>query len=208
MTSQRVCVCAHHAVLPGVHPRHGGALGAVAVAEAAAPHHQLVQGVVILLQHVVAPVQKVVAQRVELREVDAQVGDAQQLCGGGGGGGALIIITSQYITSHYITSHYITFSRRFSGSVGGELYLWSIWNFISQHNEFLMTSKEVRLSILSPRNAHRTIKVLKWFFKGFVVLQRTITHLLKNHFSLKNPGIKGSLWNQKWCLKNHVLKVL
>jgi len=51
----------------------------VSVAEAAAADHQLVQGVVVLLQHDRAAVQQVVPQRVQLGEVDAQVGDAQQL---------------------------------------------------------------------------------------------------------------------------------
>lgn len=52
----------------------------MAVAEAAASDHQLVDGVVVLLQHVEAPVQQVVSQSVELGEVDAQVGDSQKLC--------------------------------------------------------------------------------------------------------------------------------
>lgn len=73
----------HHAALPGVDPRHRSALGGVSVAEAAPSDHQLVDGVVILLQDVEAPVQQVVSQRVELGEVDAQIGDTQQFCGEG-----------------------------------------------------------------------------------------------------------------------------
>jgi hypothetical protein len=72
-----------HAVLPGVHAGHGGALGGVSVAEAAASDHQLVQGVVVLLQHVGPAVQQVVPQRVQLGQVDPQVGDAQELWEGG-----------------------------------------------------------------------------------------------------------------------------
>lgn len=52
----------------------------MAVAKAAASDHQLVDGVVVLLQHVEAPIQQVVPQSVELGEVDAQVGDSQKLC--------------------------------------------------------------------------------------------------------------------------------
>lgn len=73
----------HHATLPGIDPRHRSALGGVSVAEAAPSDHQLVDGVVILLQDVEAPVQQVVSQSVELGEVDAQVGDTQQFCGEG-----------------------------------------------------------------------------------------------------------------------------
>lgn len=51
----------------------------MSVAEAAAPHHQLIQGVVVLLQNVRAPVQQVISQGVQLGEVDPQVGDPQQL---------------------------------------------------------------------------------------------------------------------------------
>lgn len=54
----------------------------MSVTEAAPPDHQLVDGVVIFLQDVGAPVQQVVAQRVQLGEVDTQVGDAQKFCGG------------------------------------------------------------------------------------------------------------------------------
>lgn len=53
----------------------------MAVAEAAASHHQLVHGVVVFLQHVGTPVQQVVPQGVQLDESDAQVGDPEKICG-------------------------------------------------------------------------------------------------------------------------------
>ena len=71
---------AHHAVVPGVDPWHGGALWGVSVAEAAPSDRQLVEGIVIFLQDVEAPVQQVVSQSVQLGEVDTQVGDTQEFC--------------------------------------------------------------------------------------------------------------------------------
>lgn len=63
-------------------------LGGVAVAEAAPAQHQLVHGVVVLVQHLLPRVQQVVPQRVQLGEVHPQVGDAQQVCAGQAAGSA------------------------------------------------------------------------------------------------------------------------
>ena len=53
----------------------------MSVTEAASSHHQLKDGVVVLLQDIGASVQEVVSKSVELSEVNTQVGDSQQLCG-------------------------------------------------------------------------------------------------------------------------------
>ena len=69
-----------HAVLPGVHAGHGGALGGVSVAEAAASDHQLVQGVVVLVLGVPPPAaQQGVAQREQTGEVNPDVRQGDQL---------------------------------------------------------------------------------------------------------------------------------
>ena len=73
---------AHHAVLPGVHPWHWGALWGVSVTKAAPSDHQLIEGVVIFLQDIEASVQQVVSQSVKLGKVDTQVGNTQKFCKG------------------------------------------------------------------------------------------------------------------------------
>ena len=70
----------HHALGSYRGPVHGGALGGVAVAEAVAADDHVVEGVVVLLRHLVAGVEQVVAQRVELDELHPQVGDLQHVC--------------------------------------------------------------------------------------------------------------------------------
>lgn len=57
-----------------------GALGGVAVAEAVAADDHVVEGVVVLLRHLVAGVEQVVAQRVELDEIHPEVSDLQHVC--------------------------------------------------------------------------------------------------------------------------------
>ena len=57
-----------------------GAVGRVSIAEAAAPHQQLVQGVIILLQHLWPLVQQAVPQRVQPAEIHPQIAHLQQLC--------------------------------------------------------------------------------------------------------------------------------
>lgn len=89
----------------------------MAVAEAAAAHHQLIQGIVILLQDVRPPVQKVVPQCVQLGEVNSQVGDPEQLWDFGTGrerrmgGWARVAMVQQFClmntTIHETTSPWI-----------------------------------------------------------------------------------------------------
>ena len=55
------------------------ALVGVAVTQAAAAHHHLVKRVVVLLLDLIARVQQVVAERVQLGEVYAQIGDLEQV---------------------------------------------------------------------------------------------------------------------------------
>jgi len=71
---------------------------------------------------------------------------------------------------------------------------------------------------------HRTIQVFKWFFKrlcgstknhhrlnNILFVWDTFIGSLKNSLRKcfwKNPGLKGSLWNQKWGLKETFFKVL
>ena len=57
------------------------ASGGMTVARAGPADDHVVDGVVILLVDLRSGVQQVVAQSVQLREVDAQVGHTQQLCG-------------------------------------------------------------------------------------------------------------------------------
>ncbi len=71
----------HHAcgvrVVASVLDRH--ALVGVAIAQAAASHHHLVQSVVVLLADLVSRVEQIVAERVQLGEVNTQVGDSEQV---------------------------------------------------------------------------------------------------------------------------------
>jgi len=49
---------------------------------------------------------------------------------------------------------------------------------------------------------HRKIKVLKWFFKRFFeTALKVLSITLEGNGSLKNPCLKGSLRDHKWCLK-------
>ena len=57
----------------------GLALGGVAIAEAVATDDHVIDGVVVFLCHLVAGIEQVVAQRVELGEVYPQVCDLQQV---------------------------------------------------------------------------------------------------------------------------------
>lgn len=68
-----------HALSSGGRSVDGGALGGVAVAEAVAADDHVVQRVVVLLGDLLAVVEQVVAQRVELEELDAEVGDLQHV---------------------------------------------------------------------------------------------------------------------------------
>lgn len=58
----------------------GGALGGVAVAEAVPADDHVIEGVVVLLRHLVTGVEQVVAQRVELDELHPDVSDLQHVC--------------------------------------------------------------------------------------------------------------------------------
>lgn len=70
----------YHALGSGGGSIDRGALGGVAVAEAVAADDHVVEGVVVLLRHLVARVEQVVAQRVELDELHPEVGDLQHVC--------------------------------------------------------------------------------------------------------------------------------
>lgn len=69
----------YHALGSGRRSIDGGALGGVAVAEAVAADDHVVQGVVVFLPNLVAVVEQVVAQRVELEELYPEVGDLQHV---------------------------------------------------------------------------------------------------------------------------------
>lgn len=71
----------HSGLTEGVAPAlvHRRALAGVAVTEAAAPDHHVVQRVVIFVLRVPALPQQSVAQSEETREVDADVGDRDQI---------------------------------------------------------------------------------------------------------------------------------
>ena len=71
----------HHAVLVRVvlYTVYGYAATGVAVAEAAASHYHLVQGVVVFFAEFFARVQQIVAECVQFGEVDAQVGYLEQV---------------------------------------------------------------------------------------------------------------------------------
>lgn len=58
----------------------GLALGGMAIAEAVATDDHVVEGVVVLLSHLVTGIEQVVAQRVEFGEVYPQVCDLQHVC--------------------------------------------------------------------------------------------------------------------------------
>lgn len=58
----------------------GLALGGMAIAEAVATDDHVVEGVVVLLSHLITGIEEVVAQRVELGEVYPQVCDLQHVC--------------------------------------------------------------------------------------------------------------------------------
>lgn len=51
----------------------------MSVAEAVAPDHHVVDGVIIFLLNLYARVQEVVSQRVQFGELDPQVGDLQHV---------------------------------------------------------------------------------------------------------------------------------
>lgn len=57
-----------------------GALGGVAVAEAVSTDNHVIEGVVVLLLHLITGVEQVVAQRVELDELHPEVSDLQHVC--------------------------------------------------------------------------------------------------------------------------------
>lgn len=69
----------YHALSSSRRSIHRGALGGVAVTEAVAADDHVVEGVVVLLRHLVTGVEQVVAQRVELDELRADVCDLQHV---------------------------------------------------------------------------------------------------------------------------------
>lgn len=77
---QWIHVSTHHPLGSGRCSVDGRALRGVAVAEAVATDDHVVQGVVVLLCHLLAGVEQIVAQRVELRERDLEVRDLQHVC--------------------------------------------------------------------------------------------------------------------------------
>lgn len=56
-----------------------GALRSVAVTEAVAPHHHVVNGVVVLLLDLNARIQQIVPQRMQLSELHSQVSNLQHI---------------------------------------------------------------------------------------------------------------------------------
>lgn len=57
-----------------------GALRGVTVAEAVSTDNHVVEGVVVLLRHLIAGVEQVVAQSVEFDELHPEVSDFQHVC--------------------------------------------------------------------------------------------------------------------------------
>ncbi len=64
-----------------VTPGTGAALWRVTVAEAAPAHNQLIQRIVIFLQHLRTPVKQVITQSVQFSEVYPEISDPQQIWG-------------------------------------------------------------------------------------------------------------------------------
>lgn len=57
-----------------------GTLGGVPIAEAISPDDHVIEGVVVLILHLVAGVEQVVTQSVELHELCPEVRDLQHVC--------------------------------------------------------------------------------------------------------------------------------
>ncbi len=71
----------HHAslLLVILHTLHRNTPRRMSIAQAASPHHHLVHRVVVLLLEVGPGVEQIVAEGVQLREVDTQIGDLKQV---------------------------------------------------------------------------------------------------------------------------------
>lgn len=77
--TDRACVL-YHALSSSWLSIDWGTLRGVAVAEAVAAYDHVVEGVVVLLCHLIAGVEQVVTQRVKLSELHPQVCDLQHVC--------------------------------------------------------------------------------------------------------------------------------
>jgi len=80
------------------------------------------------------------------------------------------------------------------------------WELPASHIELIgwAARRRARTAGQSQSSKRNTQKLLKWFFRR---RWRTITNRRTIFFvwgtiivSLKNPGLKGSVWNHQWCL--------